>query len=66
MFYKIGALKTFTNITGKLLGWSNFNVYKLIGWNPATFASSKLAVETLGNGVKYVPVETLEKGVKYF
>ena len=34
-------------------------------WDPATFTSSKSAVETLENCVEYVPVETLEKGVKY-
>ena len=33
--------------------------------DPATFAKSKSAVETLENGVKYIPVETLEKGIKY-
>ena len=37
MFHKIGALKTFAKLTGKLLRWSNFNVYKLIVWDPATF-----------------------------
>ena len=60
MFYRIGALKTFAKFTGKLLRWSNFNVNKLIGWDPATSV-----VETLENSVKYVPVETLEKGVRY-
>ena len=65
MFYKIGVLKTFVKFIGKLLRWCNFNVYKLIGWDPALLAESKSAVETLENGVKYVPLETLEKGVKY-
>ena len=65
MFYKIGALKIFAKFTGKLLRCGNFNVYKLIRLDPATFASSKSAAESVENGVKYVPVETLEKGVKY-
>ena len=65
MFYNKGALKTFVKFIGKLLRWSNFNVNKLIGRDPATFAQTKSAVETLENGVKYVLVETLEKGVKY-
>ena len=66
MFYKVGALKTFAKFTEKHLRRTNFNVYKYIGWDPATFTSSKSAVETLENGVKYIPVETLEKGVKMF
>ena len=35
--YKIGALKTFAKFSGKLLRWSNFNVYKLVGWDPEIF-----------------------------
>ena len=54
MFYKIVALKSFAKFTGKLMCQSNFNVYKSIGWDLATFR----AVETLENDVKYVPVET--------
>ena len=65
MFCKIGALKTFTKFTVKLLRWSNFNVYKLTEWDPATFTQSKSAVEKLEKGVKYVPVEPLKKGVTY-
>ena len=65
MFYNIGPLKTFVKFIGKLLRWSNLNIKIFIGWDPATCAETKSAVETLENGVKYVPVEALEKGVKY-
>ena len=54
MLYQMDALETFAKFTGKLLHRSNINVYKLIGVYPATFTSSKSAVETLENGVKYV------------
>ena len=65
MFCKISALKTFAKLTEKHLRRSDFNVYKYIGWDTATFIYSKSAIETLKNGVEYVPVKTLEKGVKY-
>ena len=65
MFYNIGGLKNLVKFIGKLVCWSNFNVNKLIWWDPAIFAQSKSPVKLLENGVKYVPVETLEKGVKY-
>ena len=52
-------------MAGKPLCRSNFNVYKLIGWDPVKFIQSKSAVEKLEKGGKYVPVEALEKCVKY-
>ena len=35
LLYKIGALKTFPKFTEKLLRRSNYNVYKLIAWDPS-------------------------------